>query len=482
MQLLVESIYEIVKWLIKNGSAVLLLGMLQVQAQKNDTIFSVRDLLQYLRTEHPLAQQAQLPLLEAAAQLNIAKGAFIPKIYGSYDRKVFGNKLYYSIGEAMIKMPTAFYGLEAKAGFQHINGSYINPENKIPAAGLGFVGFEVPLIKGRATDARRAALQQAELQIESSNWEQRALLNDLWYDALARYIEWWGSYEQMQIASQAVSVAKERLEMVRRLAALGDRAAIDTTEAALQWQSRLYEWQELRLSTRQTAIALSNFIWLRQQNQPLLGWQQPQLSAADIPLYLLEDTINVSAEWASRQPLLQLYQYKMQQLEIERRLKRESLKPELNIGYNLLTPNADNTWTWEMGNVRNFYKIGVSVGLPFSWQPARAALQLTNLKLTQTQQSLQIKQQELIAKRNTYYAEWEQLNQQLRLQNEMLANYRRLFEGEQTRYNIGESTLFLLNARENKVLETLMKIKSLEMKIHKAKLGLQWASGELYRL
>jgi len=59
----------------------------------------------------------------------------------------------------------------------------------------------------------------------------------------------------------------------------------------------------------------------------------------------------------------------------------------------------------------------------------------------------------------------------------MLINYERLYNGESTRFNIGESSLFLLNARENKVLETKQKLIEYKTKYLKGYQGLLWASG-----
>ena len=58
----------------------------------------------------------------------------------------------------------------------------------------------------------------------------------------------------------------------------------------------------------------------------------------------------------------------------------------------------------------------------------------------------------------------------------MLINYERLYNGESTRFNIGESSLFLLNARENKVLETKQKLIEYKTKYLKGYQGLLWAS------
>ncbi len=45
-----------------------------------------------------------------------------------------------------------------------------------------------------------------------------------------------------------------------------------------------------------------------------------------------------------------------------------------------------------------------------------------------------------------------------------LENYTRLFLAEDTRFKMGESSLFLLNASENKMLEAMFKLIELQAK------------------
>ena len=54
-----------------------------------------------------------------------------------------------------------------------------------------------------------------------------------------------------------------------------------------------------------------------------------------------------------------------------------------------------------------------------------------------------------------------------------------LQRGEEIRFQAGESSLFLINARENKALEALQKLQELKAKFFKTENMLQWAAGNL---
>jgi hypothetical protein len=61
----------------------------------------------------------------------------------------------------------------------------------------------------------------------------------------------------------------------------------------------------------------------------------------------------------------------------------------------------------------------------------------------------------------------------------MLGNFEKLLKAEETLLLNGESSLFLINLRENKVLETQKKLIELKTNYYKTIYTLQWATGVL---
>lgn len=92
---------------------------------------------------------------------------------------------------------------------------------------------------------------------------------------------------------------------------------------------------------------------------------------------------------------------------------------------------------------------------------------------------LQQKQLELTNKVRQYFNQLSILQNQIQVQERAYENYRLLQRGEETRFFNGESSLFLINSRENKALEALQKLTELKAKYFKAYNGLFWAAGSL---
>jgi outer membrane protein TolC len=73
----------------------------------------------------------------------------------------------------------------------------------------------------------------------------------------------------------------------------------------------------------------------------------------------------------------------------------------------------------------------------------------------------------------------EQINikNQISLQEQMYLNYLRLQRAEEIRFANGESSLFLINTRENKAIESLQKLVELRSKYFEIRAKLQNAVG-----
>ena len=71
------------------------------------------------------------------------------------------------------------------------------------------------------------------------------------------------------------------------------------------------------------------------------------------------------------------------------------------------------------------------------------------------------------------------ISRELGIAQASLSNYQRLYSGERLKFEVGESTLFILNSRQNKVIEAAQKVAELAAKRQKAEAGLYFAAGIL---
>jgi len=88
---------------------------------------------------------------------------------------------------------------------------------------------------------------------------------------------------------------------------------------------------------------------------------------------------------------------------------------------------------------------------------ARSEYKIAKYELNEAQLNLAIKSQQVSTKIKAYWVETENARIQLREIQQVVGNNRKLLDAEQDRFFFGESNVFLINARENKYVESLEK-------------------------
>ena len=84
---------------------------------------------------------------------------------------------------------------------------------------------------------------------------------------------------------------------------------------------------------------------------------------------------------------------------------------------------------------------------------------------------------ELRNKVRAYAMEQTNLAGQVDLLQETVTNYRRMLNAEQTRFENGESSLFLVNSRQLKLIDAELKLLQTRVKFQKTGFALRWALG-----
>jgi outer membrane protein TolC len=447
----------------------------------NDTTryFSVDAFLSIVKAYHPVMQQANLLVDKAKAELRIAKAGFDPQLYVSAEQKTFNGKNYYNIIQPELKIPT-WYGIEVKAGAEDNLGSYLSPERTKEKS--SYLGISVPLAKNLLMDKRRATLQQAAIFIQQSTAEKNQMVNDLLYESYAAYWDWVKKYEIYAVLIDVIRVNQQRFELTKVGYFQGDRPAIDTVEALVQWQTFALAKNEAFVNYTNAGLELSNFLWTP-QNEPYTlpqnilpdsGWRSFNIQGAPLPV--LE---NLLLEADVSHPKLLAYANKLNILSIEKRLKFQELLPTVNLKYNLLNSGYNVFKDASAMLYSNNYKFGFDIGIPLRFSLGRGGYQSAKIKIRETQlDQIQLKLS-ISNKIKQYYNELATLQQQVGTMEQMVTNYTRLFVGEETRFNIGESSLFLINSRENKVLEVVQKLIEYKTKYFKGYQAVYWAAGVL---
>lgn len=429
---------------------------------------------------HPMARQAALRPELGEATVRSARGGFDPMATAAYDEKQFDDKNYFQLFDAGLKVPT-WYGVELFAGYQDNGGDFLNPQNSTPDDGLLKVGGQLSLGQGLFIDQRRATLRKSQAYLRATRAEQEQMLNDLLLQALHDHTDWVAAYRALEVANAAVGLTEIRFDAVRGSWRGGDRPAIDTLEAFLQLQDRRMRQQQASLNFRNASLRLSNHLWNAAQ-QPLELQPSVVPEPADLrspATYALADTAINSA--LTNHPLLTQASARIDQLEVDRRLRAELLKPDLDLKYQWL--GNGGTLNNEQGTtlLGQGYRFGVGFQMPLFLRRERGELAIAKLRLTDANLGLDRDRLRIRNRINERLNDINTFAAQVRLGAEMVVNNERLLAGENQRFSVGESSLFLVNAREVPLIDTRIRQVELEARLRKAYFSLDHEAGTLWR-
>jgi len=422
------------------------------------SLLSLSEYLGYVKTYHPLVKQANLLLNEGEAKLLKARGAFDPKIEVDYDKKIFKSTEYYNTLNATFKIPT-WYGIELQGQFEDNSGAYLNPQSVVPEDGLYSVGVSVSLAKGLLINERMAVLKQAKLFQKQAEAENQLLVNEVLYKAIQAYFQWVRTYKEKRVYEAFLSNAEMRFEGIIKGYRLGEHPTIDTTEARIAFNDRKLNLEKANINYVKATLELSNYLWIDETPVEIRANIFPDIEVLkDIDNALKLENIGLGFDQFSNHPKIQSLEFKYQGLNFENRLKKNNLLPEVNLKYNLLseTPEMINSF-----NVDN-YKIGVSVSFPLFLRKERAELKLSKYKLQAIDLEKQVAELSLKNKFNSLQQEIVSYNNQLEIAITMVSDYSIMLKGEERKFEAGESSLFLINSRESKLIENNLKLIALE--------------------
>lgn len=459
----------------KSNFLILIISLLwlspDAQAQSVDTtVLPVDTFVTLVKRHHPMALQARLIRNQAQANRLKASGAFDPKLFSEVNQKQFSEKDYYQLQNSGIEFP-AWYGLKAKAGYELNEGVFLNNQNTVPGSGLWYADVSITLGKGLFMDERRAMLKQARLLEESAEFEVDLALNDLLEEALNSYWLWYEAYREMSVMKEALQAATFRFKGIKRQAIIGDKSMVDTLEAAIQVQDRSIRLTKAQAKFITRRNELATYLWLE-------GVVPLNIKEATKPEFNEKAVLNILPEdWFVEHPSLNFYRLKLEGLEIERRLKAESLKPQLDLNYKFLNQPAPNDFFAQYSP--DNYNWGLKASFPLFVRKGRGDLNQTKVKIEENNLELDLKRVGLQNKVQALEQELILSQGQLIETRSMVNNYRRLLAAENNKFRNGESSLFLINSRELKYIDAQLKQVELESKLNSVRAKLLAAAGVL---
>jgi len=416
------------------------------------------EFLNLVMENHPLIEQAQNLREMGDFAVMAARGNFDPELFSKNKQKYYDQKNYYQYSESGISLATRT-GITLQGGYDWTDGEYLSRESTLPESGLWYAGVSVPVLQGLFIDDRRAALQTAFVDRRAFENEAQLLLIDILLEGANYYWQFAKFQNQKKVIEEAIELAEDNFLNYKTSFEQGDKPAVDTLEASIQLQNLQIQNQQLAVDLENAKLNLFTFLW--GQEGPI---EESDVRATAINTISQNriDSLRASLPiFIQEHPAIRESELKIQKLQIDNRLKKEKLKPKLNLEYNLLQDPSNNFN--EIQGLDN-YKWGLSFSMPLLLRQPRGELRMNEIKLENTNFALQQKRLSIQNKARQYENTFANISNQLATYQNIVIQYESLLEAELRKFEIGESSIFLINYRQMSLVNARMKYIDLQIK------------------
>lgn len=408
---------------------------------------SLDSAMAWVLRKHPLAIAAEAVESRGPAALMAARGGFDPVAMGTFDRKEYLGTEYFNHAEVGASWQSPF-ALKIEAGHQWADGVYLANELVVPDNGQAYVALKLPVLQGLLVDKYRVGVKQGEVAVQRNLAAAEIIRNELRYDLALAFTNWSYTMQLLRIYEETEALIAMRLSNTLGLYQQGDKPAVDTLEARVSLFNQQLTTQQARVDAQVAAQELRAIFW----NLP---------EGAEPSSEALNTAIPDALGPVANNPELAELRASFADLQLERQLKREYLKPKLDLSYALLgdgfdlTP-ADNPEGGVGDLFTNAYKFGATFSYPILNRTARANVQMADIKLAETGAKLEAKRQSLVTKAEAYSRAAAAYDAQLREVEALVSQASQLLQFERELFDLGESTQFLLNSREQSLQKALL--------------------------
>jgi len=433
---------------------ILIQGLVGI-AQDSKKVLNYDAFIEQVMKNHPYSYRAEIVKSIGESQVILSKGAVDPNISGNINQKYYDEKQYYSHINGALIIPS-WYGISAEAGYSLNDGVYLNSERNTPADGLWYAGLRLELGNGLIINKRKADFEKAKIYKNSSELERSILLNELKRDASISYWKWQKAYQELTIYNQAYNNATIRLNAIKKDAKFGERPFIDTVEASIIVQN----WDILLLKSKtyftNAELNLEMYLWSEGTIPLEINDAIPDTNY-NFPSFLSSISLD---SLILNHPYLKINELQLQEKKIDLQLKKEQLKPKLTLKYNALSESINGNPLAEYSSAN--YNWGASFSYPLLTRKERGSVQIAKLKLQDQELKNKMNVTEINYKINSALNNYNLANEQLSIYKQLVTNSQKMYDAEKKLFNLGESSVFMINSRESSWLKSQVELIRIE--------------------
>jgi len=397
---------------------------------------------------HPLATAAASVVERAEGERLASNGAFdlrtrarAERVLGYYDRLILDGEL---------RQPTRWRGLGIYAGWRLGSGDFADYDLKAATLDRGELraGLDLPLLAGGAIDRARADQRKATYGLTIGRAEHTRRMLELERDAAVTYWDWVAAGQRLAIRERQLELARRRGRDLETTIRQGSTAPIEGVDNARLIAAR--ESSEVTARRDFARMSLELSLYLRDgQGAPVSPDRDrvPAMAALPPPVVGEGDLANVIREARARQPAFATLDARLAANRVDLELASNQLLPSLTASVYVLRgigpadariPDRD----------RGAAGGALTFEIPLERSQARGALAMARADRKRLLAEHQLLTERLAIDARFGVTELTTARQRVALAAEQERIADQLADAERLRFERGDSTILIVNLRE----------------------------------
>jgi len=416
------------------------------------------DVLQSIERFYPLIEAAQRDVQIAEAELQTARGSFDPVARARADGAALG---YYQGGRAdmLVEAPTPWWGTTFFGGYRVSFGKFADYDGKLETNQYGELraGVQVPMWRNGPIDRRRANISRAELgrSVATAGLTQQRI-DSLRLGGL-RYWDWLAAGQRFRTAQALLQLATTRDDQMAIRVGRGELPPIERTDnrRALLQRKGLTVLAERAL--QQAAIELS--LYLRASDgAPLLvdmgrlpsAIPRPPASGIEQSVARIERDI----DWAmQRRPDVERLRLQREQQRVERDWAKNQMAPAIDAQVAV----SQDFGPGQASREPTVLEGSLVIDIPTLNRAARGRFAAAQAAMQRIDAQLRLQRDRVGTEIRDMLSALAAAAERVRVASEELQTSREVEAAERERFALGDSTLFVVNLREQATFEAALR-------------------------
>lgn len=402
----------------------------------------LENVLQSVSHCYPRIKIARLEMNKAQGEYITALGKFDPSLKLNTASQPVGGYIN-DYGDTELNIPTFYNGVKVFGGYRNGQGNWpIYYQNYLTnSGGEARAGLSLPLLRDRLIDKERTGLLTTKETIRMRQQDAAVIKIKVYQEAIKAYWQWVQAGLQVRTFKQLEMLAKQRQKAIIKQARQGDLPTLAISENLQLMMQREQLVNQGEMIFEQAAINLS--LYYRDPK----GNPKVPLNAALPPSSVFKRS-NQPAQGLSllqQHPALKKLQNYSNIIKLKENLAKNELLPHVDAtaytfkqngtgGYPLLIPQAA--------------MVGVSFKYPLFQREAKGKLMSARSEFQQVTTEKKFLFEQLKNELVNLFIGIRRYHHQVDLLNKELHLARAVQQGETTKFYEGDSTLFLVNQRE----------------------------------